>query len=183
LIPYPIVKAGRQKLRYLNAMPQRKQAPSMHKQMIIAFVLATTQTVQAQTDTMLDLAVKAYVKKQGDDQKPPYKSALFDLDNDGRDDALVLLTGPDWCGSGGCTMLVFKGLKEEFKLVSSTSVTLEPIRVLERVPSNGWASLIVHSRSHGEALLRFNGKKYPANSSTAPLASKAQLQAAKVVIE
>ena len=79
-------------------------------------------------------------------------------------------------------MLVFKGLKGEFKLVSSTSVTLEPIRVLKQ-PSSSWASLIVHSRSHGEALLRFNGKKYPTNPSRAPLASDAQVQAAKVVIE
>jgi hypothetical protein len=181
---YPIIKAGRQTPPLIQMLCTiENMLLPMHKQMIMAVVLAATQTVQAQADTTLDLAVKAYVKKQGDDQTLSYKSALFDLNNDGSDDALVLLTGPDWCGSGGCTMLVFKGLKDEFKLVSSTSVTLEPIRVIEQTSSNGWASLIVHSRSHGEALLRFNGKKYPANPSTAPLASKAQLQAAKVVVE
>jgi hypothetical protein len=131
----------------------------MCKQMFMAVVLAAIQTVHAQANTTLDSAVKAYVKTQGDDQIPTYKSARRDLNNDGNDDAIVLLTGPNWCGSGGCTMLVFKGLKDEFKLVSSTSVTLAPIRVLKQ-PSSGWASLIVHSRSHGEALLRFNGKKY-----------------------
>jgi hypothetical protein len=154
----------------------------MRKQIIVALALAATQMVQAQASTALDSAIRAYATSQGDEQMPPYKSARFDLNSDGTDDAIVLLTGSFWCGSGGCTMLVFKGLKEDFKLLSSTSVTLEPIRVLKQ-PSSGWASLIVHSRSHGEALLRFNGKKYPGNPSTAPLASKAQVQAASVVIE
>lgn len=154
----------------------------MHKQIIMVTALVATQTVQAQADTALNAAIKVYAKTQGNGQMPTYKSARFDLNSDGNDDAIVLLTGSYWCGSGGCTMLVFKGLKEDFKLLSSTSVTLEPIRILKQ-PSSGWASLIVHSRSHGEALLRFNGKKYPDNPSKAPLASKAQVQAASVVIK
>lgn len=154
----------------------------MRKQIILALILAVTQAVQAQADTALDSAIMTYVKSQGDQQMPTYKSGQLDLNSDGADDAIVLLTGSNWCGSGGCTMLVFKGLKEDFKFISSTSVTLEPIRILKQT-SRGWASLIVHSRSHGEALLRFNGKKYPGNPSTAPLASKAQIQAAAVVIE
>ena len=154
----------------------------MCKKIIVALVVAATQLVQAQADTALDLAIGAYAKSQGDEQLPPYKSARFDLNSDGTDDAIVLLTESFWCGSGGCTMLVFRGLNENFELVSSTSVTLEPIRVLEK-PSNGWADLIVHSRGHGEALLRFNGTSYPGNASTAPLASEEDLQAASVVIE
>ena len=154
----------------------------MCKKIIVALALAVTQMAQAQADAALDLAIGAYAKSQGDEQMPPYKSSRFDLNSDGTDDAIVLLTGSFWCGSGGCTMLVFKGLNENFELVSSTSVTLEPIRVLEQ-PSNGWAGLIVHSRGHGEALLRFNGTSYPGNPSMAPLASEADLQAASVVVE
>ena len=154
----------------------------MYKEIMVALALTVSQMTQAQADTALDLAIGAYAKSQGDEQMPPYKSSRFDLNSDGTDDAIVLLTGSFWCGSGGCTMLVFKGLNENFELVSSTSVTLEPIRVLEQ-PSNGWAGLIVHSRGHGEALLRFNGKSYPGNPSRAPLASEADLQAATIIIE
>jgi hypothetical protein len=35
-----------------------------------------------------------------------FEYALTDLNEDGIQDAVVLLTGQDYCGSGGCTMRV-----------------------------------------------------------------------------
>ncbi len=165
----------------------------MQKKIITALALALTltlaatqvvnsQVVNSQADTSLDAAIRVYTKSQGDEKIPAYKIARVDLNRDGIDDAIVLLSGSYWCGSGGCTMVVFKGVKKGFKLLSTTSVTSGPIRVLKQA-SSSWASLIVHSRNHGEALLRLKGKSYPDNSSTAPLASKAQIQTANVVMK
>lgn len=154
----------------------------MRKRMVLAIALAAVAAVQARADGALDSAVNAYAQAPGGGRTPPFKSARLDLNDDGNDDAIVLLTGPDWCGSGGCTMLVFKGVRDGLELVSSSSVALEPIRVLEQ-RSHGWAGLIVHSRGHGEALLRFDGKRYPRNPSTAPLASAAQVREATVAID
>ena len=38
-----------------------------------------------------------------------FEYALVDLNNDGILDAVVLLTGHYWCGSGGCSMLILRG--------------------------------------------------------------------------
>jgi hypothetical protein len=51
-----------------------------------------------------------------------FRFALQDLNGDGRADAIVLMTGPDWCGSGGCTMLIFMGAENGFSFVSKSTV-------------------------------------------------------------
>lgn len=57
----------------------------------------------------LKLAVQAYTQDQSD-----YQTRLYDLNQDGIDDAVVLLSGMEWCGSGGCTLLVFRSCRWEF---------------------------------------------------------------------
>ena len=76
----------------------------------------------------LTAAVRSYVENKGDHELPPFRHALTDLHGDGRADAIVLLGG-EWCGSGGCTMLVFRAAKEGFTFVSASTITSEPIRV------------------------------------------------------
>ncbi|WP_290869125.1 hypothetical protein [Aquabacterium sp.] len=137
---------------------------------------------QSRSPASLEAAVRAYARSQGAGDVSGFRHALFDLNRDGQDDALVLLTGPDWCGSGGCTLLVWRGVGGRFQRVSVSSVTGEPLRVLASERRHGWATLIVHARGHGEALMRFNGRRYPGNPSLAPLASEAQLGQAQVVM-
>ena len=145
-------------------------------------LLAAFHSSTACAQTTLDAAVLTFAKRQGSDALPKYRASLVDLNADGTEDAVVLLTGPDWCGSGGCTLVVFRGAGNSFALVSSSSVTLEPIRVLSE-HSKGWLKLVVHSRGRGEVVLNFDGKKYPGNPSRASVATRSQLQATKVLIE
>lgn len=137
----------------------------------------------AQASSPLVSAVRDFAARAGGDARTQeFRHALVDLNRDGQDDALVLLLGPDWCGTGGCTLLVLRGEAGGFRLVSDSKVSEEPIRVSQRDRKQGWASLIVHSRAVGDVMLRFDGKRYPANASLQRQASPAQIRASKTLI-
>ena len=111
-----------------------------------------------------------------------YKSAYVDLNGDGKDDAVVLLSGNNWCGSGGCTMLVFKNVSNGYALVSRSTVTREPVRVSSSV-YHGWKDLIVSTKGVGDALMRFDGSAYPGNPSVERAATPEQVGLARIIIE
>jgi hypothetical protein len=127
-------------------------------------------------------AVQLQAEKAGMPLVARWRHALTDLNGDRVDDAVVLVTDPAWCGSGGCTLWVFKGSRRGFALQSQSSVSDVPIRVSPIVVA-GWKSLIVHSRGRGAVLMRFSGTRYPANPSLQPKASTGQIGAASVLIE
>ncbi|TCM61429.1 hypothetical protein EC844_12827 [Acinetobacter calcoaceticus] len=94
-----------------------------------------------------------------------YLVSYLDLNADGQVDAVVLLQGQEWCGSGGCTLLVFKGMPhEKFELLSKSTVVNTPIYQLSS-SRNGWSDLSVYSRGTGQVLMQFNGQAYPLNPS------------------
>lgn len=89
--------------------------------------------------------------------------ALADLDSDGRSEALVYLRGSEWCGSGGCTLLVLRGQRGNWLRVSQIPATRLPVRLLEQ-RHHGWRSLQVHMGGGGgaahDAVLDFDGHRY-----------------------
>lgn len=107
---------------------------------------------------------------------------MIDLNGDGHEDAIVLLSGTDWCGTGGCTMLIFKNDRSGYLLLSRSTVTRSPIRVSPAI-TNGWKDLIVSTRGVGDALMQFDGSAYPGNPSMQQAATPAQVAAATTVIE
>jgi hypothetical protein len=101
-----------------------------------------------------------------------YAVAFADLNGDGEDEVIVYLMGNKWCGSGGCSMLILAPRGSGFRLITQTTITQLPIRVLS-TKTGGWHDLGVWVRGGGiqsgyEARLRFNGTKYPGNPSTPP---------------
>lgn len=112
---------------------------------------------------------------------PSYRYAFSDLNGDGLQDAVVLITDLEYCGSGGCTMLVLKGIGRGFEFVSLSTITREPIYVLQRA-SSGWRAFSVlvsgGGVAAGQALLRFDGEPYPLNPSTQERATPADLNSA-----
>ncbi|WP_374571434.1 hypothetical protein [Acinetobacter sp.] len=111
----------------------------------------------------LQQAVHGYTQDQA-----AYLKAFDDLNGDGVDDAVVLLQGQNWCGSGGCTMLIFRGLdQQKFQLVNKVTVADAPIYALSKT-SQGWKNLAVYSKGKGTVVLKFNGQAYPANPSLLP---------------
>jgi uncharacterized protein len=143
-------------------------------------------TVQKLANQSVDLALRkaidSYIENAGipTDASQSFLSESIDLNDDGVLDALVLLTGSNWCGTGGCTMVVFQGIGNEFRLVSSSSIIQTPLIVSE-TRTNGWRDLIVDLRgggaTPGKVALKFDGKSYPSNPSTEPtLPSDANLE-------
>ncbi len=134
----------------------------------------------AQAPTELSRAVQIYEREHGG--AAAFRWALADLNDDGRDDAIVLLSGPKHCGSGGCTMLVFRGTEQGFSLVSASNIVMGPIRVSAN-SVEGWRSLIVYSKGKGEVVLRFSGSRYPSDPSLQPAASRLELETAASAIQ
>jgi hypothetical protein len=136
----------------------------------------------AQAPTELSRAVQIYEHEHGGAEASAFRWALADLNDDGRDDAIVLLSGPKYCGSGGCTMLVFRGTEQGFSLVSASNIVMGPIKVSAK-SVEGWRSLIVYSKGKGEVVLRFSGSRYPSDLSLQPAASRLELEAAASAIQ
>ena len=160
--------------------------PNRHNPAVVAFVAALASlllTPLAHSGIpALDQAVKARLK---DARLPTYRYALVDLDGDSVPDAVVLLTDPDFCGSGGCTMMVFRGMGNSYKHVSTSTITREPIFLLPET-RHGWHTLSVlvagggaHS---GQVLMRFNGVRYPPNPSRQTYAGKSVLESAQQLL-
>jgi hypothetical protein len=141
-----------------------------------------SSAVMAQAPAELSRAVQSYGHEHGGADSPAYRWALADLNDDGRDDAIVLLSGPKYCGADGCTMLVFRGTDQGFTLVSVTAMVMAPIRVSAN-SVEGWRSLIVYSKGKGDVVLRFSDTHYPTNPSVQPKVDRVELEAAANAIQ
>jgi hypothetical protein len=118
--------------------------------------------------TSLEQSVKHFLQTS-DDGKYKTEShvvAFPDLNGDGKPEAIVYLTGREWCGSGGCHTIVLAQKGHSWKVVGKITVAYRPISVLKNV-SYGWHSIGFWVRwlqggvpQAFEAELRFDGKKY-----------------------
>lgn len=113
-------------------------------------------------------AIESYAKKVPDS----YVAVLRDLNDDGLPEAVVFLTDSDFCGSGGCNLLVFQQRSHAWHLVSHTFIVKPPIRVLPQ-RQRGWHSLGVFVQGGGiidgyTAVLPFVKSGYPINPTALP---------------
>ncbi len=142
---------------------------------IISLVLSLLvgNWAEAAGEESLAAALQAYADKTGAEVKSfePRQTAFVDLNGDGVKDALLLLQGPTWCGSGGCTMLVFQGIRDGFKFVSHSTLIRGPLLV-SAAKTRGWRDLVVEVAGGGttpkKVALKFDGCKYPLNPSVQP---------------
>lgn len=90
-----------------------------------------------------------------------YKYVQLDLNDDSNKEILIGLTGPYFCGSGGCTFLL---LNYHGDIITQFSVVRMPV-YLDTEKSNGWNNLIVYSGGENRHV-KFDGNTYPSNPST-----------------
>ncbi len=100
-----------------------------------------------------------------------YQYNRVDLNDDGRAETLVYLSGPTACGTGGCTALILESEGDRYRLVTQLSLVRPPVIVSED-KTWGWRNLILYVSGGGARpsyrLLRFNGSTYPSNPSIQP---------------
>ncbi|NVD08180.1 hypothetical protein FCU94_14975 [Vibrio sp. JPW-9-11-11] len=100
-----------------------------------------------------------------------YRWLVYDLNGDGNNELLVQL---DWCGSGGCTLLIFDNQAQTWRFNSRITQVTTPLS-LGRNQHQGWQDLVFFVSGGGaipnQHLLQFNGEQYPLNPSVAPVAS------------
>jgi hypothetical protein len=98
---------------------------------------------------------------------------------------IVYVSGRDWCGSGGCTMLILQSNESAIEVLGRVTIVQLPIRLL---PSQNYGHPDIGVSVQGggilrgyEAVLSFDGESYPSNPSVPP-ARKAAVARGRVII-
>lgn len=143
----------------------------------IAFFLLpwTVAFSQVQQNSVPSDVLKSYVRKylSRGDKSPFNNSARINVVQvktaAGMTESFVYVSGQGWCGSGGCTMLILESAGSTFKMLGDVSIVQLPIRILEST-NHGRPDIGVTVYGGGiltpyEAVLSFDGRRYPENPS------------------
>ena len=88
----------------------------------------------------------------------------YNLNGDSINEIFAGLTGPFFCGSGGCTIYLFNN---DGTVLTRFTVADYPI-VVSDSKTMGFKDLIIKSNGQNH-LMKFDGKKYPSNPSLEPI--------------
>ncbi len=146
--------------------------------LIFVLMLASTATLaraQQPSNSTPDNSLREFIRHYlGGPDAPSekegpthYSEAFVDLNDDGKTEVIVYVSGRLWCGTGGCVMLILAPEAESYRVVTRTTATRLPIRVLT-TKSSGWHNISVAVAGGGiqpgyEAELSFDGTTYPSN--------------------
>lgn len=100
-----------------------------------------------------------------------YSVGSTDLNHDGSLEHLVLIQDRYFCGSGGCTAVIFDS---SGKVIHRMTVTNTPILLTDN-QHHGWQDFVVWSHGHYR-LIKYNGKSYPSNPSLAPIINRSDAE-------
>ncbi len=144
---------------------------------ITALLGAQPPSTHAEDSVRLRRFLPQYLRSS-DDKTARYLAAFVDLRDDGTKQALVYLTNQHYCGSGGCSMLILTPRRSSYEVVSSITIAWPPVRVL-KTKSHGWHDIAVWVQGGGiqpgyEAVLSFDGKRYPNNPTVPPARAASQ---------
>lgn len=129
----------------------------------------------------VDQAMRDYFRlHKTDPSNNQYRWLTYDLNGDGNEELLAQL---DWCGSGGCTLLIFEHHQESWRFNSRITLVNTPIN-LGNQRNHGWQDLIFHVSGGGAKanrhLMQYDGISYPLNPSVAPVALGEQISSVEL---
>jgi len=117
----------------------------------------------AREDSLRAFLIAYLQSRDSDPAEARYEDAFIDLDGDGTDEAVVYLSGSDWCGTGGCTTFVLKRAGRSYRFIGQLPATRPPIRALKE-EARGWRTLTASIRGAAfepyEQKYIFNGQRY-----------------------
>lgn len=119
-----------------------------------------------------DPALTAFLQERTRDAMAPLGYVARSMGEGEAALTLVYLVGPEFCGSGGCKLLILRKTEGGYAVLGDTTVTRAPIRVLA-AQTNGLPDIGVRVGGGGiiegyEARLKFDGERYPSNPTVAP---------------
>ncbi|MDA0120549.1 COG3650 family protein [Vibrio sp. T11.5] len=126
----------------------------------------------AEFNPRVDQALRDYFKEEKQDLTGTrYRWLTYDLNGDGSKELLAQL---DWCGSGGCTLLIFNNVDQKWQFNSRITLVQTPLNLGKQSHQN-WRDLVMFVSGGGavpnQHTLQFNGTHYPLNPSVAPVAN------------
>jgi hypothetical protein len=121
------------------------------------------QTADRVRQTLTSLFKDDLAKNLIDENSRKFIFFEYDLNGDSKNEILVGLTGPYFCGSGGCTQYV---LDDQGNVVSTFTVAGYPV-IIDNNKTKGWFDLFIYSGGKNR-IVKFDGKKYPSNPSVQP---------------
>ncbi|KGK09831.1 membrane protein [Vibrio navarrensis] len=177
-VVYPIAQGG---LVLYPAKVSSNIAVEPDTEQPVALPSSGDINASADYNAKVDSAVREYFRLHKTEPKNnQYRWLTYDLNGDGQPE---LLTQLDWCGSGGCTLLIFENHADQWRFNSRITLVRSPI-YLGTQRSSGWQDLIFEVSGGGAASgkhrMQYNGLSYPLNPSLAPEASAAQISGVKL---
>jgi len=88
----------------------------------------------------------------------------YDLNDDSKKEIFVGLTGPYFCGTGGCSIMLLDNQGNE---ITNFTVSDYPV-VIDNKKTGSWKDLFILSGGKYH-IIKSIGKKYPSNPSTQPV--------------
>lgn len=107
-----------------------------------------------------------------------FKYHAVDLNKDGKNEYMVALFTPMYCGTGGCTAYL---LHADGSVNSRFTVVRFPMYVAASA-TEGWQDLVMYSGRENR-LVKHQGGKYPSNPSTLPVYKDALPDASSMLLD
>lgn len=134
-------------------------------------IAATAYGVRTYGDSAVAAARRAITSSFGadldtdlqDSTMRKFRLFRFDLNDDGSEEIFVGLTGPLFCGTGGCTIML---LQADGSVITNFTVAGFPV-VIDSARTNGWRNLLMLSAGSFHEM-KYGKKGYPSNPSVAP---------------
>ncbi|MBW3698552.1 hypothetical protein EK599_23030 [Vibrio sp. T187] len=169
-VVYPIANGGLTLFKAKNDQANHSQRePTTHNVKLTAQQVASSD----QFDQKVDDAIRHYFDiHQTSPDDTQYRWLTYDLNGDGNDELLAQL---DWCGTGGCTLLIFENHQNQWRFNSRITQVKGSI-TLGNKQQHGWQDLLFNISGGGavpaQHKLSYDGVSYPLNPSVAPLAQQ-----------
>ncbi|CAN1213350.1 hypothetical protein TUMEXPCC7403_24305 [Tumidithrix helvetica PCC 7403] len=130
----------------------------------LQFVASESKPIPA-LETAIRQASPSYVDAVRNKFTRPatYSYSLIDLNGDGKPEAIVYPQSSYFCGTGGCTLMIFQPDAQGYRLIGNIPVSRKPIIVTNQ-KTNGWKDLIRRTAGGGYPLsysyLRYSQGEY-----------------------